>query len=200
MNRFSWALSAVLVVLATSAHADNYVAPTYLYQAPLNYYQNAYTPLAVNGRYGVPVVYAMPRQATPTADSIKALDTRYGHLTIHGAKATQSYFYTVALNGTPIVSAPYQSYRMIVSEVFKLVDEDIVIFTVDGDANGCSVHNFMVALRSNGTFVGPAEIGDCRVKYNARMIDNGLVVEFPSATRPDRPAIWRYKYGALERI
>lgn len=172
MNKFFYLCIAVLLALASPARAEYYAQP---------------------------IMFSMPHDTKGT-ESFAALPTRFGHLTVSGARSKGSYFYTVAINGTAIAAAPYQSYRMVVSDVYKLVDEDVVIFTVDGDANGCTAHNFMVVLRSNGTFVQPAEIGDCRTGYQARIIDNGLVVEFGETRYANRPAIWRYKYGALERI
>ena len=202
-------LAAMLIASAMASPAKAEIVnqpvygywPTAAYPAVTNYYQPVSPQIAVNSRYAVPVSFSLPMQVpTIQETAVKSLNTRFGNLDIFSNKVDGLNHYSVNINGMPIVAAGYQSDRMVVSEVFKLVDEDVVIFTVDGDPNGCRVHNFMVALRSNGTYVGPVEIGDCHIHYQARIIDNGLLMEFPDAFRTNVMFTWRYKYGAMERI
>jgi hypothetical protein len=204
LHALGLALFGAVALSGAAAKAElvttSYV-PTYYttYAAPVAYYPNAVYPVAVNGRYAAPVVFSVPMDM-PRGSNTRILDTRFGDVSVMGEQRAGFHHYVIAINGMPLLSAMYQTDRMQVSQVYKLVDEDVMIFTIDGKVPGCKVRNFLMSLRSNGTFVGPTEIGDCRMGYQARLYDNGLLVEFPDEYRKDNLSSWRYKYGAMERL
>ena len=148
-----------------SAHWNGY---NYAY----NYgYNGHYTPIRytrdnlVYSRHYEPVNYITESSSTlntkEQAENVRNVPIRYASLAInednHGAVSN----YSVMLNGNPVLNAYNQPAPVRVSENYNANGEDTVVFTVSDAYSACSYKNYLLTVRSDGSYVPAHEVGNC---------------------------------------
>jgi peptidoglycan hydrolase-like protein with peptidoglycan-binding domain len=108
--------------------------------------------------------------------------------------------YVLTLNGTPMIIAEDQPAVIGISRTFALNDEDdIIVSTYRANSSLCFYKHYLLTLRSDGNNL--QEIGNCTQGYQAKLVNNTLIVVFPESD--DGRAVgntWRYEPGDLERL
>lgn len=175
-------------------------------------YNDAYRPYDTrwNYAYGNRASYYQQVGTLPIADSVgyrnynynlQGLPIRFGHLSIHRDTWSGANNYTVMLNGQSVLNANNQPEALRVSKVFNLSDEDAVIISAYDGTSGCNFKNYLLTVKSNGTYTPAREIGNCTGTYEARVDGNMLYISFAnyngSAYGKD---IWRYSNNSLGRV
>jgi len=133
---------------------------------------------------------------------VQHVPSRFGSLDIHEDDRGSLRQYTVTLNGQAILFANNQPAVLRVSRTFEMNGEDAVIFSAYSSEDGCAYKNYLLTLRSNGTYTGPHMIGNCSSSYEAYVSnDETLMMSFPDRKIGWGPIdMWRYQDGVLMRI
>lgn len=130
------------------------------------------------------------------------IPTRFGKLDINEDSRGGMRDYTLTLNGRAIFFADNQPSVLRVSRTLALAGEDAIILTTYEGDDSCSHRNYLLTVRSDGTFIGPKLIGNCSGGYEANVANNALFINFPN--NYDRSwgtsDVWRYENANLIRL
>ncbi|MDD3181805.1 MAG: peptidoglycan-binding domain-containing protein [Alphaproteobacteria bacterium] len=130
-----------------------------------------------------------------------SIPSRFAKVDVHEDRAGSLSNFSITLNGAPVLFAKNQPNFPQISRTFNLGNEDAVIITTSNGDGICSHRNFLLTLRSNNTFVGPQEIGNCSDVFEASVHNHLLYINFKNGFNDVAlNSVWRYANGSLRRL
>jgi len=131
----------------------------------------------------------------------QSLSNRFARIDVKEDRREDLSNFTVTVNGSPILIARNQASLLYVSKTIELTSEDAIIFSVYNGNNLCPYKNYLLTTRSNNTYAGPYEIGDCSDTIEVFSHNTVLLITFKDAfANREVKSIWRYENGSLVQL